>query len=262
MEEEIRTEATEHHFQRFKSRQIHDLHEISHSRSSRALRCDAGRACLTCTRFFPCFSKKKLSHLKTRKTRDLDIANCHATSSLSVAWETDQDVQQKNNTDRSFALWNCSWRLWRISWRTLWERHRLRLSDQLTNIQSYLKNVCWDHVTSCWFVILKITVSDKTVWYFFIQIAKKNSSKNTFIQKHFHPKEKTISSTTLSSKNIFIQKRRQSHPRHFHPKTGSSNDTFIQKHTHAMTLSSKNGFVQWHFHPKPFSSNPKPFSKP
>ena len=58
------------------------------------------------------------------------------------------------------------------------------------------------------------------VRYTFIQIAKKNSSKNTFIQtlsskntfiqkhfrpKPFHPKEKTISSTTLSSKNGFIQ---------------------------------------------------------
>ena len=49
------------------------------------------------------------------------------------------------------------------------------------------------------------------VRYTFIQIAKKkNSSQNTFIQKHFHPKpfhpkEKTISSTTLSSKNGFIQ---------------------------------------------------------
>ena len=45
---------------------------------------------------------------------------------------------------------------------------------------------------------------------------KKNSSQNTFVQKHFHPKQKTI----------------------------SSNDTFIQKWFHPMTLSSKNGFVQ------------------
>ena len=49
---------------------------------------------------------------------------------------------------------------------------------------------------------------------------------------------------TLSSKNTFIQK-------HFHPKTISSkiednfiHDTFIQKRVHPMTLSSKNGFVQ------------------
>ena len=34
---------------------------------------------------------------------------------------------------------------------------------------------------------------------------KKNSSKNTFIQKHFRPKQLTISSTTISSKNGFIQ---------------------------------------------------------
>ena len=72
------------------------------------------------------------------------------------------------------------------------------------------------------------------VRYTFIQIAKKKSPKNTFIQKHFHPK-------TLSSKNTFIQTR--FHPRHFHPKTGSSNDTFI-KRFRPMTLSSKNGFVQ------------------
>ena len=64
------------------------------------------------------------------------------------------------------------------------------------------------------------------VRYTFIQIAKKNLSKKTFIQQHFHPN------------------RRQFHPRHFHPKTGSS-----------MTFSSKNGFVQWHFHPKTVSSN-------
>ena len=46
--------------------------------------------------------------------------------------------------------------------------------------------------------------------YTFIQSRKRNSSKNTFVQKHFgpkpfHPKQKTISSTTLSSKNGFIQ---------------------------------------------------------
>ena len=66
---------------------------------------------------------------------------------------------------------------------------------------------------------------------------KKNSSKNTFIQKHFHPK-------TLSSQNTFIQNRRQFHPRHFHPKTVSSNDTFIPKWFRPTTLSSKTGFIQ------------------
>ena len=61
---------------------------------------------------------------------------------------------------------------------------------------------------------------------------QKNSSKNTFIQKHFHPKntfiQKTLSSKTISSKreDNFIH------------------DTFIQKRVHPMTLSSKNGFVQ------------------
>ena len=59
-----------------------------------------------------------------------------------------------------------------------------------------------------------------------LQKKKKNSSKNTFIQKHFHPK--TLSSKTISSKteDNFIH------------------DTFIQKRVHPMTLSSKNGFVQ------------------
>ena len=99
----------------------------------------------------------------------------------------------------------------------------------------------------------------------FIQIAKKNSSKNTFIQKHFRPKtlsserednfihdtfiQKRVHPMTLSSQTIFIQW-------HFHPKTVSSNDTFIPNHFHPiLTLSSKSGFIQWHFHPKPFSSN-------
>ena len=48
---------------------------------------------------------------------------------------------------------------------------------------------------------------------------QKNSSKNTFIQEHFHP-------------------------RHFRPKTGSSNDTFIPKWFRPMTFSSKTGFIQ------------------
>ena len=74
------------------------------------------------------------------------------------------------------------------------------------------------------------------VRYTFIQIAKTLSSKNTFIQKHFHPKEKTISSTTFSSQNGFIQW-------HFHPKTVSSNDTFIPNHFHP-TLNPK------HLNPK------------
>ena len=87
-----------------------------------------------------------------------------------------------------------------------------------------------------------LPVLSHTVRYTFIQIAKKNSSKNTFIQKHFHPK--TLSSKNTFVQNHFIQKRRQFHPRHFHPKTGSSNDTFIQKRFRPMTLSSKNGFVQ------------------
>ena len=57
--------------------------------------------------------------------------------------------------------------------------------------------------------------------YTFIQIAKKNSSK-----KHFHPK-------TLSSKNTFIQKHFR--PKPFHPKGKTISST---------TLSSKNGFIQ------------------
>ena len=75
-------------------------------------------------------------------------------------------------------------------------------------------------------------------------------------QAHFHPN----STTTLSSKNTFVQK-------HFHPKTLSSNtissktednfihDIFIQKRFHPMTPSSKNGFILWHFHPNMVSSN-------
>ena len=73
---------------------------------------------------------------------------------------------------------------------------------------------------------------------------KKNSSENTFIQKHFHPK-------TLLSKNTFLQKHFQSkrednfiHDTIIASKTGSSNDTFIQKRFRPMMLSSKNGFVQ------------------
>ena len=68
--------------------------------------------------------------------------------------------------------------------------------------------------------------------YTFIQIAKKThpktlSSKNTFIQKHFHPKTED-----------------RFHPRHFHPETVSSNDTFIQIWFRPTTLSSKTGFIQ------------------
>ena len=50
------------------------------------------------------------------------------------------------------------------------------------------------------------------------KLQKKKSSKNTFIQKHFHLK--TLSSTTISSKteDSFIQQL--FHPRHFHPKNG------------------------------------------
>ena len=86
------------------------------------------------------------------------------------------------------------------------------------------------------------------VRYTFIQIAKKKkTSKNTFIQKHFHPK--TLSSKNTFVQNHFIQNRRQFHPRHFHPKTGSSTDTFIQKRVHPMTT-----FIQKWFRPMTFSS--------
>ena len=61
------------------------------------------------------------------------------------------------------------------------------------------------------------------VRYTFIQM-RKNSSKNTFIQKRFHP-------MTLSSKNGFVQW-------HFLPKPVSSNDSFIPNHFHP-TLNPK-----------------------
>ena len=80
------------------------------------------------------------------------------------------------------------------------------------------------------------------VRYTFIPMRKKNSSKTTFIQEHFHPK-------TLSSKNTIIQK-------HFHRKTllsktisSKTEDNFIQDTFIQMW------FVQWHFHPNVVSSN-------
>ena len=83
-------------------------------------------------------------------------------------------------------------------------------------------------------------------------------------QVHFHPNAKKKSSKTFSSKNTFVQK-------HIHPKTLSSktisskteenfiHDTFIQKRFHPMTHSSKtvssnDTCVQNRFHPKPLSS--------
>ena len=80
--------------------------------------------------------------------------------------------------------------------------------------------------SACLFLYVASSASAGPVRYTFIQIAKKNSSKNTFIPKHFHPK--TLSSKTISSKteDNFIH------------------DTFIQKRDHPMTLSSTNGFVQ------------------
>ena len=62
------------------------------------------------------------------------------------------------------------------------------------------------------------------------------SSKNTFIQKHFHPKtlsSKNTSSQNTSSQNTFVQKHFC--PKPFHPKLKTISST---------TLSSKTGFIQ------------------
>ena len=102
----------------------------------------------------------------------------------------------------------------------------------------------------------------KPFWvrYTFIQMRKKkNSSKNTFVQKHFHPK--ALSSKNTFVQNQFVQNRRQFHPRHFHPKTVSSNDIFIQNHFHPNP-----NFELWTLNPKhlnnqttkpPNTKNPK-----
>ena len=74
----------------------------------------------------------------------------------------------------------------------------LRGERQWRRIVSYRKSVTRRRHIPTWTGPARLgTLSSK--------LQKKNSSKNTFIQKHFHPKQKTISSTTLSSKNGFIQ---------------------------------------------------------
>ena len=106
--------------------------------------------------------RKRVVALKDKKIRDLDIANLHTTSPLSVAWETDQDVPWK--TTLIGALYLELFLTTTTNFLTDTLRTTSSQSFRSTNRSSELseKYVSGHHVTSCWFVILKITVHDKT----------------------------------------------------------------------------------------------------
>ena len=127
--------------------------------------------------------RKRVVALKDKKIRDLDIANLHTTSPLSVAWETDQDVPWK--TTLIGALYLELFLTTTTNFVTNTLRTPSSQSFRSTNRLSkfYVRNMCRGHdFTSCWFVILMISVSDKTHRFGNVKLSKigNQGQKNMF----------------------------------------------------------------------------------
>ena len=106
-------------------------------------------------KILPASFRKKLSHLKTQKIRDLDIANFHTNSPLSVAEKTDQDVPWKTTLLGALYL-----EFFLTTTRNFLTNTLRTPSSQFfrsTDLHSELSEeyVSGHHVTPCWFVIFE-----------------------------------------------------------------------------------------------------------